>query len=296
MSTGVIYSGGSRALNTFDGSTAQSILDGIKNSLLATGWSLFSSFPGSGATTGYKLNSALSVHLLQCRVKLEYNGNGIPFGPAVVEVTFSDNTETNIGYIHYLGIVASRSYYIISCPYQLFIFKDNSSVSFDAYTVMGGIPANPKNTSAAFWSMGNYDFTGISFVNTFIQNLTPNASTSSYLYNTHFTKGQGLYAPQLLTQQGATAGSAGSGKTNQFASGCYPVVLPSIVYGETSSTKPRIRGYLWDAVVVGTGFSWGLQKTFDGHGYINLTDSNNYGSLWVCYTPDRDGSPVGYAY
>lgn len=296
MSTGVIYSGGPRALNTFDGSSAQSILDGIRNSLLATGWSLFSSFPGSGATTGYKLNSALSIDLLQCRIKLAYNANSIPFGPGVVEVTFSDNSESNIGYIHYLGIVALRAYYIISCPYQLFIFKDNSVVSFDAYTVMGGIPSSPKNTTAAFWSMGNYDSSGISFQNTFIQNLTPNATTSTYLYNSKFTIGAGQFAPQLLTTQGATAGSAGSGKTNKFASGCYPVVLPAIVYGETSTTKPRIRGYLWDAVVVGTSFTWGLQKTFDGHGFINLTDNNIYGSLWICYTPDREGNPVGYAY
>ena len=296
MSTGVIYSGGNRALSTADGSTAQSLLDGIKTALVATGWTLHSSFAGSGGTTGYKLDCAVSPDSLQCRVKLEYAGHNIPFGPLVCEVTFSDIAEINVGTIHYLGIVGGRVYNIISCPYQLFIFTDPTQIGFDAHTVMGGIPALPKNTSAAYWSMGDYDSTFISFANTFLQSLTPNASTASFLWNNKFAKGVGPFSVQLLTQQAPTAATGSYGKINQFASGCYPVILPSIFWGEDANTKGRIRGYLWDAVVVGTGFSFATIRSFDGHGWIALTNLWDFGTLWVAFTPSQDIVASGYAY
>lgn len=132
----IVYSAGTIVQQEFDNDTQQETLDGIKDALVAAGWTL------TNSSGGYTLRSAKTPQGLVCTVRVQN-------ASSLVSVTFNTIDSALSLLPNYLSTSSGRRLKIIANKYQFFVFlQDGAGVV--GTSVMGGVPhIHPHHQSIA---------------------------------------------------------------------------------------------------------------------------------------------------
>jgi hypothetical protein len=310
---GVADSGGPYVYATFAGDTPPGFVAGIKDQLVAAGWT-------ATAVTGGWSFLGVSPQGLSVKVKIWDPGGSDP----IVNFQFSSASATGIERRVLVG--TGFEFQIVANPCQFFLSRPGLAGLPSGSVVCGGVPWVPESacggsTAAeaaeeAWWAMS--DFYGSPFfpahtLRTMLLHYTTFHGMGEAVWNGVFAQsatalgsfGQGVPEIVAITYPGDIDG----GSFNQYETRWYPdtalVYEPLIAWGDTLSAAPVVRGQLWDAVVLSKDYP--MDSTYaaelagppyDARSWINFTDSYFWGSLWLIRGGGGGGTPekINYIY
>ena len=275
--------------NTFTCTTGTrlEIVGGLQTALTAAGWSVIS----GGGTGNVLMQSATtpSPQSLTMQVKLFDPGSG---NCAQIVPRNVGGTKTMTNYLPLLPGVG-KVFTVIANPYQVFVFTLSSQSTAREYIAFG-VPFIPSFLQGVIteciWANGNgLSDTDATVRSTFRTGLWCGSSTSlpvtfpSSWYDVNgniweiFTSSPGGIpegTPQLFAQVGSVLNT---GTTNGYRwhDDSLLTYEPIFGWGETAYTDEcKIRGQLWDAVIVNDGFTADQTTSFDSHNWYVLTNQN----------------------
>ena len=281
-----------------DGSTPSALLAGIHSALTAAGWL------SSVITGGYKYRIQ-SPQGLYCRMKATTTGTR-------VEVQFTSDDELRSGLVHWLPTSTARVYQIWANICQVFISRPGISDDGNADCVAGGIPwvSNPPGgleqnerpddcavgvpddpEEDVWWSCGNrymeFGSNRLNFRNNYRCSVAWSACYKSDLLNYALIQAQ-------LTPSGPQESHRGLRllpvtemvNVDQLNTDPAPMrwldgdplyLDPLLAWGVAASPgqAARVRGQLWDAVIVSMDHPVDSERDIDGRTWINYTHSTD---------------------
>lgn len=282
------YAGGTIVNTTLTqvAGTRAELAQWIRDQLVAAGWT------SSGSATDYQVTSALTPQNLQGRVRVYDSGAG---NCARLKWSNPGGTKTQSGDLFLLP-AAAKVWRIIANKYQFWVF---ASANTPREFACGGVPYLPSFLNGvvteAIWGASNSnsdtDTTGkTNFRTSLSSNLTFQAGG---VQNNAVTITNGNLTESNTT--GSVAGYVGAIQLQAAAGGCtgnavnaanfsrrwhddrIQMIEPLISWGLTSmqGDEAKIRGQLWDAVVLSDAFTVDQNLTIDGRTYWCITGGNS---------------------
>lgn len=288
------YAGGTNINTTFSNSgspTRREIVDGIVAALASAGWSTVS---GSG-TGDVLMESATTPQGLKCRVRVYDPGSG---NTARLYLRSAGITAAAGTFGAGLLPEANKLWRVIANRYQAFVFSPYM-VASRAYVGFGSLYIPSTFASQIFeccwmWGSANGDTdttTRPSFRWTLGSNQNFSTSEMCFILNGNMWEvGNGTNLggtgspgnPTLIYPQHANMAYQGySQYAFRFHDDSPLIAEPLMAFGLNSGDEAKIRGQLWDAIIMTDVMSMGTTFSFDGHNFHNLTHINA-GSQNLC--------------
>lgn len=271
------YAGGTRVNYTFtDAGTRADLVSKLETQLGTVGWSTI-----SGAGTGDVLmKSAVTPDGLSIRLRLYDPGSG-----NCAQFTMKNNANTLTSQVIYL-LPASVNWRIVANKYGLAMLKSGAAyravgraalfcgtiwvpdyvlnvmgVDLDCGYIIGGGTSDTDTGNYATWR--NHPLFATSGVR---------ATTlfRSFLLNQSASYGSGLPRLSLASMQGDAAGMVAWEWEGGPRHGREAVISWSP--DNTTTTRPKIKGQVWDGLILSGKFDGEVIRTFDGHSFITITD------------------------
>ena len=294
---GAVYSGGPITTGNFTGDSINAIVEGWRTKMLLSNWT-----DVSGGVGDRTMRSVATPQGLQCECRAYDNGGGATAARFRFRNVGGGITGNDMFFSPNLARVPTVR--IIANPYQFFLFYPDVLNSLNTFAA-GGCPSiedfQAGLVSDCIWSQGNgpADAVGAFTAQSFREwgcNRYSNAGHWA-LYNNFECEGTGNIGCQRITYHQPVDNPANSSVS-------YPAVWGEtmeavkdparIAWGPTGITvASRVFGPIWDAVAVGDAYPAGVQSTFDGHTFENITTdywqnlnspTNVKFSLWIAIT------------
>jgi hypothetical protein len=273
------YSGSTIVNTTFLGDSRAAIASNVISQLLAAGWTNL-----SGSGTDQVLASGVTPQGLQVAVRVMDPGSG-----NCARLYLQNVSGTSVGVANYLLPGASTNYRIIATKYHLFVLPETGAPAARQF-VCGGVLWIPSwlvgvivNNSG--WMQGNGQSDAATYeALTFCKALHTRLSTynqtnlcSDVMWSASYYVGTVLNSLQVLSVPAGAALNNGAPYT--WHDDTYLAAEPLLGMGVTSSSDTaRIRGQLFDAMILTAPFSIGTVISYDGHDWMAITDYNEGGS------------------
>lgn len=274
------YSGGTLENVTFSPTTRQHIVDNITTTLQTAGWTAISGTPGSGADV--TMESAATAAGAKIRFRFLEPGSG-----NCAQVTMKHSSGSPTSQIAYC--LPSNTWRIVANQYQFFAFMTGASNAGAARSqVIGGVLYTPSFISvssgdAVAWmqTVGASDADATTTRLTFRRQLRSQSSGNvSCVWS-------GMFGSTLVESTAATVGGISivvlqggnvSGDSHYRWEDTTLLLYEPLVgwaTGSATGNEGRIKGQLWDAMVVSGVWTSETVVSFDGHTWIAITDSAN---------------------
>jgi len=277
------YAGGTNVNTTFTCTvgTRREIVDGLVAALTSAGWSTIS----GGGTGDVRMQSATTPQNLQIQVRVYDPGAG-----NCAQVFMRNQAGTKVSIATYLLPAVGKVYRVVADKYQFFIFTPGTSVCREF--VACGVPYLPSFlvgviTGDCGWLVGN----AISDTDVVGQACLRASSgvPMGALWNRN--RYSGLVNNSLI-DVGINSSYpsdfrltvVGGAETAEYTSGqlwhddSIVVCEPLVAWGlAATADNAKIRGQMWDAIVVGASYGPDSTISFDGKSWWALT-ANNGGS------------------
>lgn len=309
----VADSGGPYVYATFAGDTRAVLIAGIRDQLVAAGWS------AAAVTGGWQLTGA-SPQGLSVKVKVWDHGQ-TALGQPQVSVQFSSASAT--GTERRLRVGAGYVFQAVANPCQFFLSRPSLAQHVDGSVVCGGVPWVPESAcegstaaeaaTEAWWAMGDcYEspfFTAGTPRVSLMQYAGPNRYSGNgsqygimgeavwngvYTPTVHNTGIHGEGVPTIVAITHPSDIDNFGGVFNPFECRWYGegsvIYEPLVAWGETIPDAPTVRGQIWDAIVASRDYPMDVDETaiaelqrspYDERSWINFTDRQFWGSLWL---------------
>lgn len=271
------YSGGTLENSTFSPTTRQHIVDNITTALQTAGWTAISGTPGSSGDV--TMESAATPAGTKIRFRFLEPGSG-----NCAQVTMKHSSGSPTSQIIYC--LPSNTWRIVADQYQFFAFMTGAGNATAARgVVMGGVLYTPSFISvssgdAVGWMQGcgSSDADSTATRQTFRRGLRADAIANAAIWS-------GMFGSTLLESTIAVAGAVVvvilQGGNNQADTGYRWEDTTLLLYepliswatGASTSNEGRIKGQLWDAMIVSGTWTSETVVSFDGHDFIAITDS-----------------------
>jgi hypothetical protein len=284
------YSGGTIVNTTFATTTRADLVNNITSNLSTAGWTTISSATGDITMETVAYNNA------KVRFRFFDPGSG-----NCAQVTMKHSSGSPTSNICYL--LPGNSYRIIANKYQFFCFAVGSSNKANAREVcMGGNVWFPSfltiaSGDAVAWMQyhgtGDADVTSKTWS---FRSRLKNASNSSNPFSTIYGAAnvQSTATSGLLGQVSCVVSQGGDNITTdgnfRWYDGSYQVTEALIGWSAAStSSESKIKGQIWDAIIVSGSWAGESSITYDGHTFMCITDnpttvSGCLASLFVAVT------------
>lgn len=271
------YSGGTLVNATFSPTTRQHIVDNITTNLQTAGWSAISGTPGSSGDV--TMESAATPAGAKIRFRFLEPGSG-----NCAQVTMKHSSGTPTSQIAYC--LPSNTWRIVADQYQFFAFMTGGSNATAARSqVLGGVLYTPSFVSvssgdAVAWMqfVGTSDAdttaTRVSFRRMLRGGGSSSAAPNSNMFGSTLvetTSSQNGGLGMVVLQGGYVAGSSFYRWEDTTLLLYEPLV--GWATGSAIGNEGRIKGQLWDAIVVSGAWTSETTVTFDGHSFLAITDS-----------------------
>lgn len=271
-------SGGTLVNTTFTGDTRQAIVTGLEAALASAGWSTIS----GGGSANVKMESAATPSGFKVRVRLIEPGSG-----SCAQIKLLDSTEsfTQTG-AFYLNPGASKTFRVIACRYQFFIFVPGPIVSREFAAV--GCPYIPAAYTGvinqAFWAHGNAINDGDTTLRNSFRTRMHSSGANNELPNQCYLVNSSFW--EINNNANANQGSSNlvvpSGGSHlvlggyRWHDGNGLLTEPLIAYGDVTNGEPKIRGQLWNALLSTTPQT--IESSFSISGNSFFVISNDTGT------------------
>jgi hypothetical protein len=282
------FSGGPYVNQTFAGATKQNLIDGIETALLAAGWTTVSGH----LTTNLLMQTATSAGTgqgLSGRIRFKDNaGNGIQLSAESSSGLRAHSNDTS-GSIH-LQPGTAKTFRVLATPYHFFVFT-SAPVAAKEFAA-GGILYVPPNlqglVTEAVWLIGNGDRdNNATLYNSWRTVLWTQANWQGICntsMSSHANDGN-TYAGDIalvVPSAAVLSPSAGGAVVYRYHNDDLVQADPLVAWGLTgvSGQESKIKGQLWDAVVVSGNPLVDSVVSIGGHNYWVIT-YQNWGSANV---------------
>lgn len=271
------YAGGTRVNTTFtDAGTRASLVSNLNTQLKNAGWSVIS---GDG-TGDVLMKTAVTADGLSCRLRLLDPGSG-----NCAQFTLKNNAGTKTSQIHYL-LPASAGWRIVANKFNFFMFRSGATQRNASRGVLYGgtiwVPSYLVTYLGTDLDVGfiggNGDSDTTQVNGHWRTTLTYYSQTqwgSSLWLSNMINYGTGNAAtPRIIT---ATQGQFSTSwvPTNWDGSDDNRMLIEPLIYWSadtSSSSRPKLKGQLFDAVVMAGQYAGESLLSFDGHSWISITD------------------------
>jgi hypothetical protein len=276
------YSGSTLINNAY---TSDGTLAGMQSWLIseleAAGW-IVSSGSGSDIT----LVSATTPQGLNIYFRF-YN----PTTGNCIQITMKSLIPSLTSSIGYLLPTSGVTYRIVANKYQFFIFASGSVYCSTArYIAIGGVPWVPAGVVISIGSLttaGWFQYSGTSDTDTDTDSLTFRNQIGGQGYSDSSTIWRGVVKNYTNDTDNHPRCEIRADTTNLdsicrlWADGSFKVFEAFIGWEDSSLRVAAIVGQIWDAIVVGAGFTSESTFTFDRHTYMSITGKgwNNWSLL-----------------
>lgn len=271
------YAGGTRVNYTFtDAGTRGDLVSKLETQLGTAGWSTI-----SGAGTGDVLmKSAVTAGGLSVRLRLYDPGSG-----NCAQFTIKNNAGTLTSQIFYL-LPASVDWRIVASQYAFAMFKCGGAYRMAARAMLFGgtiwVPDYVLTVMGADLDCGYAQGAGTSDTDT-----TNNSTWRANIQDSgQPIRGSALFKSIMLNGSGGNAGhpllgfphmqSGSNSSTVPFEWEGAPRLAAEALVGwspdGSTNTRPKYKGQLWDAMIIGGQFDGESTITYDGHTFIAITD------------------------
>lgn len=275
------YSGGTLVNTTYAPTTRQHHVDNITLALQTAGWTAISGTPGSSGDV--TMESAATPAGAKVRFRFLEPGSG-----NCAQVTMKHSSGSPVSQIAY--IFPGNTWRIVANQYQFFAFATGgSNVTAQRSQVMGGVAYTPSfitvsSGDAVAWML----FVGSTDADSTITRTTFRRSLKAGVTNSA-TVGccwSAIFATTLVESAGSQLGGVNipalQGGNPSSTDGAYRwedttllLYEPLIAWatGSSIANESRIKGQLWDAMIVSAQWTGETVVSFDGHTWIAITDS-----------------------
>jgi hypothetical protein len=281
----IAYSGGATYATISGGASRSELVDNIKGQLVTTGWSV-----ASGTSGDWKLDSGITPApaSLQGRVRIWDPGSGNCARMACMLT--DDSCDRSAGPI-YLLPGASLTYRVLANPCQFLIQETPWSLtgrkfgivcvpSIPDFFVAGG----PNDCQSCMFSLSNaVDDATATNQRSWSSYMSTHGSCQGVIWNASGWAGvNGWGSAGSLSLANPTHGFANQNLPLQWAvdesyHAADALFEFSPLHSE-DSTQFRIRGQLWDCMLISGAFQAGDEITFDGHTFVAVThNASEYG-------------------
>ncbi|MFN3326879.1 MAG: hypothetical protein ACK5AZ_25580 [Bryobacteraceae bacterium] len=277
----ISYSGGTIIDTSFTGDTRGAIATGLINALVSAGWT---SISGSGTDQVLRSASTPAGHNISMRVYDPGTGN-------CARVAMRNAAGTQVSHDYFLLPGASKTFYVIACRYNFFIFTPGTSAAREF--VCGGTLAVPTfietylTVADLGWIQGKaINDTTTTVAGSFRTRLSSNAAHSTGLANATLSNVTNATSPsgmQQLIARMAASNNSGFDSGSRWADDTLRVIEAEIAWGTAMGSEGKSYGFIHNCMIV-TGTYAADDRTitsFDGHAWHAITGSN---------TADRKGT------
>lgn len=278
---------------SFGSPTRREIVDGIVSAMTTAGWSVIS---GSG-TGDVMMESATTPasQSLKMRARIYDPGSGTD---ARVKIRNSGGTIVQSGDFPLVS-AAGRVWRVIANKYQVFVLAPglfNAPCVFAAWGVPFLRTALEGVVTECVWGWGSSNSTSDAsnirpcprtFMSMWINFSTPNwfsiINGSSWELNNSNQSSGNIGLPMIFAPWTANMQHSGYKNSGDLNPSSYryhddtPLASePLLAFGAALATEAKIRGQLWDAVVLSEAYGADRTFAFDSKTFYNITH-NNYG-------------------
>lgn len=282
------YAGGTNRSSSIAADDRPTLAAALIAELVAAGWSV----DVNTSATDKTLLSATTPQSLNIRVRVYDPGSG---SCARLKMSNAAGTRTQAGDV-FLLVGAGKTYRVIANKYQFFCFTPGSTACREF--AAGGTPYLPSFLSGVItecgWLLGNALSdgdtaavtattqgvlrAGLSFTGAGTQNgnMYLLCNGSAVEYNVQYVSTVSMApCPGLQVQGGPVASSSGHLRSYRWHDDSLFVYEPLVGWGLTNVSESKLRGQLWDGMIVSDSFAADFTlSSFDGHNWWAITSSN----------------------
>jgi hypothetical protein len=269
---GVIYN------NTFNATSRLAIVNALETALLAAGWTGVS---GAGTANVLLASATTPTANNNIRVRLQDTGSG-----NCAQIKFENALGTKVSQAFFLLFAAGgKTYRVIANKYQAFVMTPGSSASREF--VAWGVPYLPSFlhgviTGEFAWMTGNgttdIDTTARNSLRTGLGCWVNQHQMQSFLLNGtlwNAASDNNNYAGALSLCVVQPHNSPQFTAPVVWHDDSQTICEPLIAWGLTAGTDPmKIRGQLWNAVVLGDAWAGDTSFSLDGRTFYTITNNN----------------------
>lgn len=284
----VPYSGSAFTASIATDGTTQTLINNIETALLGGGWTTVSGH----ATTNLLMASGTTPQSLQIYVRFKYtSGANIQVYIESTDGTLHSTYAVNAGAS--LQPTAGINYTVVGSHYQFIIYSQNIS-TYGQYVWVGmpylntALAANLTRVGWLFSNNGGSSTTNSAHLSQQLTVMGGSIENSEYMTNGVFWE---EIAPSGRGPNVAVGGgrfiingvNADLNATQSTATGYrWRTATPSVLTGDVfvawgltvDTDEAMINGQVWDCVYIADSQPINTTATFDGHNWINLTNSN----------------------
>lgn len=249
------------ATATFTGDSRAAIANGLKDALVACGWSVV-----SGSSGDWKLNSGTTPAGHQIRVRVWDPGSG-----NCAQVRIMNVSETIApAQSAFLLPASGRAFRVLGCPYQFFCFVPGS-VEARSFCV-AGIPYRPSFLPAVAniaWLLSSGSDTTTSLpvptIRTSNTGPTQDGVPVVIIYGNGGWYSSSLGAGQWTISNCLLEAKGNNGRSYKWDDDSLMLWEPLVAFGRTSINDPGfVQGQLWDAILVRERLPLDQTFSYDG--------------------------------
>lgn len=281
----VQYAGGTNVNTTFANTsspTRREVVDGIVAALTTAGWSTVS----GGGTGDVLMESATTSQSLKIRVQVKDPGSG-----STARLYLKSGISSAAGTFG-CGLLpeASKTWRVIANRYQAFIFVPGSTKARD-FVAFGNLHI-PVTFSAQIlecgwmWGSANSDSdttTRPHFRTTLGANINFSTAEMCFILNgnmfetgngTNYNSSTAFGLPTMVYPQQTNISLGNVAYAYRWHDDSSLIFEPLLAFGCNINDEAKIRGQLYDAIVITEPMNGGTELVFDSHNFYSITHNN----------------------